>query len=240
MLIQAAINGTRMRMEHPAIPITPAQQAGEAAASVAAGAGAVHVHVRGSDGRESLAPEDVANTLEAIRAACPITPVGVSTGAWIVPDVSHRLSVIRAWDVLPNFASVNIHEERALQVIGLLLDRGVGVEAGIWTARAAETLLGSGFIDECLRILIEPAEEPGDARANLAEIEAALGLVRPPLLLHGVGASAWEFVKLAAERTYDTRTGFEDTLRLPDGSLAESNASLVAAACRIVAKVVPP
>ena len=37
-----------------------------------------------------------------------------------------------------------------------------------------------------------------------------------------------------------TRTGFEDTLTLPDGSLAESNAALVAAARRIVAKVVSP
>ena len=240
MLIKAAINGTRTRTEHPAIPITPAQQAGEAAAAVAAGARAVHVHVRGSDGRESLAPEDVANALEAIRAACPGTPVGVSTGAWIVPDIRFRLSLIRAWDALPNFASVNIHEEGVLEVIRILLDRGVGVEAGIWTARAAETLLGSGLADECLRILIEPAEEPGDARANLAGIEAALGPVSRPRLLHGLGASAWEFVKLAAERTYDTRTGFEDTLTLPDGSLAESNAALVAAARRIVAKVVSP
>lgn len=240
MLIKAAINGTRTRTEHPAIPITPAQQAGEAAAAVAAGAGAVHVHVRGSDGRESLAPEDVANAIEAIRATCPGTPVGVSTGAWIVPDIRFRLSLIRAWDVLPNFASVNIHEEGVLEVIRILLDRGVGVEAGIWTARAAETLLGSGLADECLRILIEPAEEPGDARANLAGIEAALGRVSRPCLLHGLGASAWEFVKLAAERTYDTRTGFEDTLTLPGGSLAESNAALVAAARRIVAKVVSP
>ena len=240
MLIKAAINGTRTRTEHPAIPITPAQQAGEAAAAVAAGAGAVHVHVRGSDGRESLAPEDVANAIEAIRATCPGTPVGVSTGAWIVPDIRFRLSLIRAWDVLPNFASVNIHEEGVLEVIRILLDRGVGVEAGIWTARAAETLLGSGLADECLRILIEPAEEPGDARANLAGIEAALGRISRPRLLHGLGASAWEFVKLAAERTYDTRTGFEDTLTLPGGSLAESNAALVATARRIVAKVVSP
>ena len=118
VLIKAAINGARARTEHPAIPITAEQQAWEAAAAVAAGAGAVHVHVRGVDGRESLAPEDVANALEAIHAASPGTPVGVSTGAWIVPDVGRRLALIGAWDVLPNFASVNIHEEGALQLYG--------------------------------------------------------------------------------------------------------------------------
>jgi uncharacterized protein (DUF849 family) len=40
MLLKAAINGKRMRNEHPAIPLTPHQQAKEAAAAVAAGAGA--------------------------------------------------------------------------------------------------------------------------------------------------------------------------------------------------------
>ena len=59
-------------------------------------------------------------------------------------------------------------------------------------------------------------------------------------ILHGLDASAWEFVKLAAERAYDTRTGFEDVLELPDGSRAKNNGELVAAACRIVAKVASP
>ncbi|UCD76960.1 MAG: 3-keto-5-aminohexanoate cleavage protein [Desulfobacterales bacterium] len=240
MLTKAAINGVRTQEEHPAIPSTPTQQAEEASAAVAAGAGAVHVHVRDPEGRESLAPEDVANTLEAIRAACPGTPVGVSTGAWIVPDVRRRLSLVGAWDVLPNFASINIHEEGALQLARLLLDRGIGVEVGIWNARAAEILLGSGLADECLRILIEPAEEPGDAIANLAEIEVVLVRVGIPRFLHGLGAVAWEFVKLAAARGYDTRTGFEDTLELPNGSRAKSNAELVAAAYRVVAKVASP
>jgi hypothetical protein len=39
VLIQAAINGARTRAEHPGIPVTSEQQAEEAAAAVAAGAG---------------------------------------------------------------------------------------------------------------------------------------------------------------------------------------------------------
>jgi len=147
------------------------------------------------------------------------------------------LKKIYVWDVLPDFASVNIHEAGALQVAKLLLDRRVGVEAGVWTARAAETLVDSDLAEACLRILIEPAEEPGNARENLARIETTLQGVGPPRLLHGLGASVWEFVRLAAERRYDTRTGFEDTLQLPDGSQARSNAELVIAARRIIAEV---
>lgn len=240
MLIKAAINGGRTRAEHPGIPVTPEQQAEEAAAAVAAGAGAIHVHVRGSDGRESLAPDEVARALELIRAACPGTAVGVSTGAWIAADASRRLSLVRGWKVLPDFASVNVHEDGAIELIRLLLDRRVGVEAGVWNARAAQTLRGSGLAHECLRVLIEPAEDGGDAMTNLKQIEAALGQAAPSRLLHGLDASAWEFVALAAERGYDTRTGLEDTLTLPDGSVAENNARLVTEALRIVTKVVRP
>jgi uncharacterized protein (DUF849 family) len=99
-------------------------------------------------------------------------------------------------------------------------------------------LLSGGLANECLRILIEPAEDMGDAMANLEQIEATLGRIgQPRLLLHGVGASAWPLIEMAARRNYETRTGFEDTLTLPDGSRAENNAALVAAAVHIVAQV---
>ncbi len=236
MLIKAAINGSRTVEEHAFVPVTPQQQAAESAAAVAAGAGAIHVHVRCADGGESLSPDDVARALEAIRAARPGVPVGVSTGSWIVTDVERRLALIRAWEVLPDFASVNVHEEGAVRVMRLLIEKGVGVEAGVWNARAAEAWVGSGLAGECLRVLIEPGEEPGDARAKLEEIEAALGPDSRPRLLHGLDGSAWEMVALAARRGYDTRIGFEDTLRLPDGIYAQSNAALVRAAFSIVEK----
>jgi uncharacterized protein (DUF849 family) len=237
VLIQAAINGGRTRKDHPAVPITSEQQAEEAAAAVAAGAGEIHVHVRGSDGRESLAPDDVAHALSAIRAACPSIAVGVSTGAWIAADTRQRLSLIRGWKVLPDFASVNVHEGGAIELIQLLLDRRVGVEVGVWTAQAAQTLRDSGLAHECLRVLIEPAEGGCDAMTNFKQIETELGQARTSRLLHGLDGSAWEFIALAAERGYDTRTGFEDTLMLPDGTVAKNNAALVAAALRIVTKV---
>jgi uncharacterized protein (DUF849 family) len=236
MLLEVALNGSRSRTEHPAIPLVPTEHAREAAAAVAAGAGAIHVHVRDAIGRESLAAADVADTLRALHAACPGVPVGVSTGAWIVPDVSQRLAVIRTWSATPDFASVNLHEAGAIDVIRVLLDRAIGVEAGVWNASAAKLLLKSGLGDRCLRILIEAGEEPGDPRANLERIETVLGDLDRPRLLHGLDASAWDLVALAARRGYDARIGFEDTVALPDGALAESNAALVAAARRLIAE----
>ena len=234
VLLQAALNGTRTRIEHPAIPLAPEHQADEAGAAVSQGAGAIHVHVYDTDGYESLARHDVARTLRAIRRSCPGVPAGISTGAWIVPDLAKRLSLISTWDVLPDFVSVNLHEAGAQDVMRLLLHKGIGVEAGIWNAPAALALVRSGLADRCLRILIEPAEGSGNAHANFQQIEEALSDVDRPRLLHGLGACAWDFVKLAATRQYDTRTGFEDTLLLPDRSRAPSNAALIAAAWRIV------
>ena len=234
MLLKAAINGKRMRNEHPAVPLTPQQQAQQAALAVAAGAGAIHVHPRDAHGRESLAPDDLAATLEAIRAACPSTPVGVSTGAWIVPQVDQRLALIGAWEVLPDFAGVNFHEPGAVKVARLLLRKGVAVEAGIWNVPAAECLRQCGLLEHCLRLLLEPAQESGDPHARFRDIEAALAGVQSQRLLHGFEAAAWVFIELAAKRGYDTRVGLEDTLELPDGTCARDNAELVAAARRIV------
>jgi uncharacterized protein (DUF849 family) len=234
MLLKAAINGKRSRDEHPAIPINPSQQAHQAAIAVEAGAGAIHVHPRDKNGHESLAADDVAAALQAIRAECPRTPVGVSTGAWMVPNPDTRIALIEGWNVLPDFAAVNFHEPGALEVFRVLTARGIAVEAGIWNIEAARLFCRSALASRCLRILIEPAQEPGNAKFRLAEIEAALQSIECPRLLHGFETLAWEFVALAAGRGYDTRIGFEDTLVLPDCNRAHDNCDLVAAARQII------
>jgi len=200
MLLKAAINGRRGLSEHPAIPISPEQQAKQAAMAVVAGAGAIHVHPRNSAGQESLAPQDIANALNAIRAACPTTSIGISTGGWIVPEIDRRLTLIGGWEVLPDFAGVNFHEPGAVQTCRLLLEKGVGVEAGIWNAEAAHRFRRSGLSICCLRVLIEPGQESGDPKSRLDEIEAALQDITGRRLLHGFETSTWEFIALASRR----------------------------------------
>ncbi len=235
MLIEAALNGGRTRSQHPAIPQSPEELAQAARESVAAGAGAIHFHVRGPDGRESLAPSDVAAAVRAVRGAVPGTPFGVSTGAWILNDPALRHKMVSEWKVLPDFASVNFKEDGAVELAQLLLSRGMGIEAGLSDTLGAEILVASGLAASCLRILIEPQENSTDtALANVSAIEAALkaGGVNLPLLLHGLDATAWELLDAAAARGYDTRVGFEDILTLPSGAPAASNAQLVAEAVR--------
>lgn len=240
--VKAAINGSRSATDHPALPVRPEDLARDARAVAAAGAFAFHVHARDFDGAESLAAGDVARAVAAIRAACPETPVGVTTGAWILPDPEERLAVVRGWTslTLPDFASVNFHEAGAAELARLFLERGVAVEAGVSNPIAAGALLESGLANRCLRVLLEPMEVTLPAAlTSLAAIETGLagGGVTVPRLLHGAGAPVWPLIRLAAARGYDTRVGLEDTLILSDGSPAPDNAALVAEAVRIVASV---
>jgi uncharacterized protein (DUF849 family) len=232
-VIQVALNGARPRSENPAIPFTVSEMAASAREAVAAGAGSVHFHVRGSDGQESIDPADVAAALGAMRRAVPGTPIGISTAQWIEPDSAERHRKVAAWTVFPDFASVNFNEPGAVALAELLISRGVGIEAGLGSVLSAENFVGSKLGPSCLRALLEPEEqEMKDAVAVVGFLEAFLnrGNVNIPRLLHGYNATAWDFVGLAAARRCDTRIGFEDTVVMPDGSPAPGNGAIIAQA----------
>jgi uncharacterized protein (DUF849 family) len=230
MLITAAINGSRSKTEHPHIPVTSSEIATAATEAAAEGAKAIHFHARSEDGRETVDAAAIAANLDAVRAKLQDLPIGVSTGAWIVPDPEMRLRKVQAWDVLPDFASVNFHEEGAAGLAATLIGRGVGIEAGISNVKAARNLVASGLARQCLRILVEPQDqEMTSALKTALEIESILNHagLRLATVLHGTDRTAWELLDEAIRRGYDTRIGFEDTLRLPGGRTAQSNAELV-------------
>ncbi|MBB4634325.1 3-keto-5-aminohexanoate cleavage protein [Longimicrobium terrae] len=233
MFLKAALNGARSTAYHPRVPITAQQLAADARAAVQAGADAIHLHVRGEDGMETLAGDELARTLAAVRASIPGTPVGVTSRLPIVGSPAERLRLARGWTALPDFVSVNFDEEGSPELAELLLARGVGVEAGLADADAARALLASGLSAHCLRILIEPREEDVDAaRATVSAIDGILSGAgaAAPRVVHGVDATAWPLLNYAGGRGWGMRIGFEDTRDLMDGSPAADNAALVLAA----------
>jgi uncharacterized protein (DUF849 family) len=234
-MIKVCLNGARSRAEHPAVPVTPAELAAAAKASVAAGAAAIHMHPRDADGRETLDPESCARALGAVRAACPGVPVGLSTGFWITGSVGAREASISQWTALPDFVSVNLAEEGATALAASLDARGVGVEAGLATPADAKLLLETGL--DVVRVLVEVEGEAEEAIATADAIEAVLerGAVEAPLLEHGFGVATWRVIERALARGYDVRIGLEDTLLFADGSPAAENAALVAAVAALAA-----
>ncbi|MFJ4998677.1 3-keto-5-aminohexanoate cleavage protein [Microbacterium sp. NPDC088619] len=236
MLLQACINGARSAADHPALSADATLAAADAARAVAAGATEIHVHPKDAAGHDSLAADDVERWLRALRAACPDVPIGVTTGAWIEPDVERRLAAIAEWTELPDVASVNWHEAGADRVAELLQSRGVGVEAGIWDATGLEAWSQSPVRDRCARVLIELPDEAVEVVRRHAEgLIAHVRLDEPnvPILLHGELRSAWPAFTLAVELGLDSRIGLEDTLSLPDGRTAPDNATLVRTASGI-------
>ncbi len=245
--LKACLNGKRSQAEFPAVPVTPAELARDAAAAVAAGAEAVHLHARGAHGAESVRAADVGAAVAAIRAACPATPVGVSTGLWITRgDAAARQAAIADWAGLaagarPDFASVNVSEEGWAGVVRSLGAAGIAAEAGVWSVadvqRLARALGEGGLAQPPLRILVEVMGEPAGAAPRVAtQILGALdgGALRGvPRLLHGEEEGCWPLVAQAAREGLPTRIGLEDTTAGPDGEPVSGNAELVRLALEV-------
>ena len=233
--LQAALNGDRTKVAHAATPISAEELARDAAACVAAGARAIHLHPRDPDGRETLGAEIVDEVVREVREACGV-PVGVTTSAEIEPDPERRLELVRAWRA-PDYASVNLSETGATEVMEALIQAGVGIEAGVWTVEDTERLGASGLCRRVTRILVEPGElqlldsrdKTADALGLVEDIHRALdsfGLTSPRLQ-HGDGEVTWVLLMDAVRRGLDTRIGLEDTLWGPNGERTTGNEALV-------------
>jgi len=234
-MLQVCPNGPREK----AVPLSPAEVAAAVREAVIAGAEDVHLHPKDEDGADTLDPRHVAAAIRAVREAAPGIEVGVTTGAWAEPDPRKRAALVQSWKVLPDHASVNWHEDGAELVADALLDHGVGIEAGIYSGtEAAARFLAWSSGHRVLRVLAEVVDtDPQTAAATGAALLDELGEAHGrPILVHGEEGGAWPVLRLAAERGLDARIGLEDTLSLPDGSPAPTNAALVRAAREIVSR----
>lgn len=236
-LLHVALNGARLAAEHPAIPRRPDELAREARASVDAGAQVVHLHAYDPMGIETLAAAPCAATLRAVRSACPGIPISLTTSAAIESDPVRRLELIASWTELPDLATANQGEEGILEVCELLIERGVGIEAGLLGLGDAEAFVHSGMANRCVRVLVEPLDpDPESAVAHAAAIEGILLAAGISLeqIHHGDGLASWAVCARAFSRGHGIRTGLEDTTVLPDGRPAVDNAGLVHAAVEMM------
>ncbi len=236
-LLQVALNGSRPAAEHARIPRTPDELADAARASVAEGAQILHLHPYDASGCETLAPESCATTLRAVRAACPGIPVSLSTSAGIEPDPGRRRGLIASWTVLPELVTANQGEAGITELCDELIDRGVGIEAGLLSVADAEAFVRSGLDKRCVRALIEPLDaDPGRAVTHAAAIEETLLAAGISLeqVHHGDGLASWAVNERALGRGHGIRTGLEDTTVLADGRPAADNAALVRAAAAMM------
>jgi uncharacterized protein (DUF849 family) len=129
----------------------------------------------------------------------------------------------------PDFASVNVAEPDFADLVAVLSEAGIGVEAGVRSAGDAETLadLATPGVTRVLVELVDPSA--GDPVPAAERILARLDrlAVPGPRLLHGEQAACWPLVAHAGRLGLPTRIGLEDTLTGPAGEPVPDNAELV-------------
>jgi uncharacterized protein (DUF849 family) len=236
-MLQVTPNGPWGKDAHPAMPVSLDEVVDEVRECFAAGATGVHLHVRDESGAETLDPAVVNETCRRVRevAGGPVE-VGLTTGAWIVPERADRIAMIREWEGV-DVATVNLSEDGFDEVMRALLDVGVGIDVGLWSPAEMPALLASGLLPQAARVSIElDAGEPyfleGPPETVAQRVNDLLDEAGStcPRLTHGMSDWTWPLVRDAFRRGHDTRVGFEDSLLLPDGRTATSNADLVRAA----------
>lgn len=110
VLIMVAPNGARRtKKDHPALPVSIAETARCAAECFAAGAGAIHAHIRDEHGRHVLDPEGYKDLIAAIgREAGPDLAVQITTEAVGRYTPAQQRSLVKA--VHPDAVSIAIRE----------------------------------------------------------------------------------------------------------------------------------
>jgi uncharacterized protein (DUF849 family) len=139
--------------------------------------------------------------------------------------------------MLPDLVTANQGEVGIADLCEDLLQRGVGIEAGLLSVLDAEAFVQARYAASCARVLIEPLDH--DPQVALAHAEAMEEvMMRAGIALaqvhHGDGLASWAVNERAIRRGHGIRTGLEDTPVLPDGTLAPDNAALVRAAMALI------
>ncbi|MEU4217928.1 3-keto-5-aminohexanoate cleavage protein [Actinoplanes sp. NPDC026623] len=242
-MLQVTPNGPWGTDVHPNMPVSLDELLADLADCFQAGATGVHLHVRDASGAETLQPAVVNETCRRVRevaaeAGVPVE-VGLTTGEWIVPGLADRIAMIREWEGV-DCATVNLSEHGFERVMRAMLDAGIGVDAGLWAPVELAALIASGLLPRLSRVSIEldrgePYHLRGEPSALAQRINDELDAAGSacPRLTHGMNDWTWPLVADAFRRGHDTRVGFEDSVYLPDGTRARSNADLVRAAVNL-------
>lgn len=243
VMIMVAPNGARRgKTDHPALPLTAAELAAQVSACAAAGAAAVHLHVRDGEGRHSLDPDLYREATAAIRIAAPGVVIQVTTEAAGRYDPAEQIECVRA--LRPEAVSLAVRE--------LIPDQASEHEAQAFLAWMAENRIAPQFIlytpAEATRLIdlvdrgVIPFARPfllfvlgrytagqQSSPADLGPFVAALGDRDFPWAMCAFGRREAACALAAARLGGHVRVGFENNLHLPDGTLAPDNAALVGA-----------
>ncbi|UWQ26661.1 3-keto-5-aminohexanoate cleavage protein [Leisingera aquaemixtae] len=235
-----APNGARRaRGDHPQLPVTPQQTAETAAACSAAGAHALHLHVRDGDGRHSLDAGRYREALEAVRESVPEMAVQITTESAGIYDVAAQFACLEA--LRPAAASVSVRE--------MARDPDLAARAYALCAEAGTQVQHILYGPDCIARL-RVWYQDGIVPAAMRDAIFVLGKYTPPVLARPEGLAVFQdaaadlglswaacafgrneqaCLLAAVAAGGDARIGFENNIETPDGGLLADNAASVTA-----------
>ncbi|WP_110709466.1 3-keto-5-aminohexanoate cleavage protein [Salinicola sp. CR57] len=236
-LIMVAPNGARRgKADHTALPVTTAEIVETAAACHAAGAHALHLHVRDAEGAHSLDAGRYRETLAELGLRIPDMKLQITTeaaGRFTVPE---QLACLR--QVRPAWASISVREiarEPALaaDVYATCADNGTQVQHILYEVADIQQL-----IDWRARGVVRPDQESvlfvlGRYREGQVSSPADLAPLREALpgigqwMVCAFGPREHECLVDAASQGGDVRVGFENSLSGANGQPHADNAASV-------------
>jgi len=238
--IMVAPNGARrQRRDHPALPLSPAELAQEAADCHRAGAAALHLHVRDAQGRHSLDAGRYREAMAAVAEAAPAMAIQITTESAGIYTPDQQFACLQA--LRPAAASVSVREmaqapEIATRAYALCAETGTQVQHILYgdsCVAQLQTWYRAGVIPDAMRdvifvlgkyappVLAQPQDLSGFLSAtrtmDLNWSLCAFGRQERACLLAGIAAGG------------NPRIGFENNVEKPEGDPLATNAASVAA-----------
>lgn len=238
--IMVAPNGARRtKDDHPNLPISIEEIVAETVSCAAAGADALHLHVRDSKGRHSLDAGLYGETLQALDAALPGFPIQITTESAGLFGVADQLAVLQ--QLRPAAASISVREiardaELAAQVYATCHENGTKVQHIVYDSNDWQQLQAwrkSDIVhpDQIDTIFVLGKYSPArDARPeDLKSLPNAATSLDEAWAVCAFGPQEHNTLLAAAAMGAKLRIGFENNIHTADGTIAKSTAANVAA-----------
>lgn len=241
--IMVAPNGARRsRADHPALPMTLDDIVADARACHAAGAGALHAHLRDADGQHVLDAGLYRELIAEMAAKVPGLPVQITTeaaGRYAPADQRALLQGVTPEGVSISLVEMLADDDRAAarRTYHALHEAGVAVQHILYEAAQVTQLcqeIAAGTVPEhglCVLYVLgryTPGQvsHPGLIQPFL-EAATVAGLA-PDWAVCAFGHQETACLTQALRLGGKARVGFENNLHMADGSLAADNAVRVA------------
>lgn len=242
--LMVAPNGARKgKADHPALPVTIEETVATARACHAAGAGALHAHIRDDAGRHSLDPWRARALLDAMAAEVPGMAVQLTTEAAGRFEPSDQAALVRG--ARPSRISVAVSEMAAeggdlglaRAFYGFAAEIGIEVQHILYDPAMGARLAAlhrDGVVPAIDEVLFVLGRYSPDTRSTPADLDPWLEMRRrtPELasadwMVCAFGPGETDCLARALAEGGKARVGFENNVANADGSTAADNAERV-------------